>query len=795
MPESRRQAFQNEAKCGEVVWGEFVRDWRRGYHRTMSRSLLLSTWVTLALLGHAQDAGGPSDLSALAKVLSFETDHPGGRPGGWSGGPLATLFADDRVVHGGRWSARLERNAESANGFSTITKGIPADFAGKTIELRGFLRTEGVSEFVGLWLREDGEGNTSLAFDNMQRREIKGTHDWTEYSIVLPLRAEARMIFFGALIGGTGKLWADDLQLLVDGKPVWEAPKVERPKTPADTDHEFDKGSGITLTELSKGQTDNLATLGRVWGFLKYHHPEVTSGKRHWDYELFRVMPGVLAAGDRAAANAAMAKWIAALGEVRKCGPCVTLDEANLHLRPENEWLADEALLGSELSKSLRAIHANRLKGKQYYVSFAPGVGNPVFDHEGAYPGVRLPDAGYQLLGLYRFWNIIQYWSPYRDVLGEDWAGVLAQFVPRIALAMNAEGYQRELMALIARDHDTHANLWSSLRVRPPVGACQLPFVVRFVENLPVVAGYTAGEAGKATGMKAGDAILELDGVPVKKLIEDWSPYYAASNEPTRMRDIARGMTRGDCGPAKVRIRRDSGETLEITTARVTAAAADRGGATHDRPDATFQRLSADVAYLKLSSVKAAETAKYVDSASGTKGLIIDIRNYPSEFVVFALGSLLVDKESEFARFTVGDASNPGAFHWTPPLKLSPQKPHYAGKVIILVDEVSQSQAEYTTMALRTAPGAKVLGSTTAGADGNVSPIPLPGGLSSMISGIGVFYPDKKPTQRVGILADTEVKPTIAGIRSERDEVLEEAVRQILGPQATPAEIEKTLKK
>ena len=128
-------------------------------------------------------------------------------------------------------------------------------------------------------------------------------------------------------------------------------------------------------------------------------------------------------------------------------------------------------------------------------------------------------------------------------------------------------------------------------------------------------------------------------------------------------------------------------------------------------------------------------------------------------------------------------------------MKLSPQSPHYTGKVIILVDEVSLSQAEYTTMALRTAPGAKVLGSTTAGADGNVSQIPLPGGLSSMISGIGVFYPDKKPTQRIGILADMEVKPTIAGIRSGRDEVLEEAVRQILGPQVTLAEIEKILKK
>jgi C-terminal processing protease CtpA/Prc len=67
----------------------------------------------------------------------------------------------------------------------------------------------------------------------------------------------------------------------------------------------------------------------------------------------------------------------------------------------------------------------------------------------------------------------------------------------------------------------------------------------------------------------------------------------------------------------------------------------------------------------------------------------------------------------------------------------------------------------------------------------------LPGGLRAMISGIGVFYPNKKPTQRVGILPDVEVKPTIAGIRSGRDEVLEEAIRQILGSSASPEEIQK----
>jgi len=148
----------------------------------------------------------------------------------------------------------------------------------------------------------------------------------------------------------------------------------------------------------------------------------------------------------------------------------------------------------------------------------------------------------------------------------------------------------------------------------------------------------------------------------------------------------------------------------------------------------------------------------------------------------------------DFARFTQGDVTNPGAFHWGPTARHGQSLPRYPGKIAILVDEVTQSQAEYTAMAFRAAPGAIVIGSTTAGADGNISAIPLPGGLSSYISGIGVFYPDKKPTQRIGIVADIEARPTIQGVRSGRDEVLEAALRHILGPGASAAEIERLAK-
>ena len=110
---------------------------------------------------------------------------------------------------------------------------------------------------------------------------------------------------------------------------------------------------------------------------------------------------------------------------------------------------------------------------------------------------------------------------------------------------------------------------------------------------------------------------------------------------------------------------------------------------------------------------------------------------------------------------------------------IQPGPVHYRGRVVILVDETAQSQAEYTAMALRAMPDAIVVGSTTAGADGNVSLIPLPGQLRTLISGIGVFYPDHRPTQRVGIVPDVVARPTLAGIAAGRDEVLETAMHLI----------------
>jgi C-terminal processing protease CtpA/Prc len=532
------------------------------------------------------------------------------------------------------------------------------------------------------------------------------------------------------------------------------------------------------IDTLSTGQIDNLVLLGKVWGFAKYHHPSITRGDVDWDASMLEILPAVLDARGHGAATTTISNWLARLDSPVPCSPCANLPDSP-SLRPDLDWIRDERNLGRALSVQLQNIYDNRkVQSAQRYVSFAPGVGNPLFTNEKDYAEQGFPDAGHRLLALYRFWNIVEYWSPYRDLIGEDWDKVLREFVPWLWTSDTTDTYRLSMMALIARLHDGHANLYSSLDVRPPRGLYGLPLKLRFIDGKAVITGFSRIPSGE---LQVGDVISSIDGMPVDSLLKSWAPFYGASNQVGRLREMARALTQGPSGQVRITGVR-GGSSFDVQLTRVMLDSRDRSaGDTHDLPGDAFQQLTSDVAYVKLSSVSGSQATEYIQKAAASKVLVIDIRNYPRAFMVFSLGGHLVSEPTKFASFTYSSAANPGAFVWTRPVSLNPVLPGFTGSVVILVDETSQSQAEYTAMAFRAAPKAIVVGSTTAGADGNVSHIVLPGGLKTMISGIGVFYPDRRPTQQIGIVPDLVIRPTIAGIRQGRDEVLEAGVSRALG--------------
>src|SRR5262249_18322168 len=85
-------------------------------------------------------------------------------------------------------------------------------YAGKRLRFTAFVKSEGVQDWAGLWMRVD-KGKESVAFDNMQDRPIKGSNGWREYAVGLDVAQNSSGIFFGVLRSGCGAVWMKNVKV------------------------------------------------------------------------------------------------------------------------------------------------------------------------------------------------------------------------------------------------------------------------------------------------------------------------------------------------------------------------------------------------------------------------------------------------------------------------------------------------------------------------------------------------------------------------------------------------------
>jgi hypothetical protein len=153
--------------------------------------------------------------SGLNAQSSLRTERA---PSGWflaGSNPTNYRTGVDRSdVHDGLPSTYLASLAKGS-GFGTLMQSISAaNYAGKRVRLRGWVKSQDVGDWAGLWMRVD-KGHDTVGFDNMQDRGIKGAQPWTSYDVVLDVPADATSINFGILLSGTGEVWLNDLSLEV----------------------------------------------------------------------------------------------------------------------------------------------------------------------------------------------------------------------------------------------------------------------------------------------------------------------------------------------------------------------------------------------------------------------------------------------------------------------------------------------------------------------------------------------------------------------------------------------------
>ncbi len=145
--------------------------------------------------------------------------------------------------------------------------------------------------------------------------------------------------------------------------------------------------SGTQRVQLDPAKIEDLAVLGKVWGFLKYHHPTVATSTSNWDLELFRLLPDILAAESALQRNNILYDWARSLGDFPFPAPP---NAANVKLAPDLAWINSRDL-GPRLSKYLTLVKNAARTGQNRYISLAPFVGNPVFQNEDLYTSLAYP--------------------------------------------------------------------------------------------------------------------------------------------------------------------------------------------------------------------------------------------------------------------------------------------------------------------------------------------------------------------------------------------------------------------
>jgi C-terminal processing protease CtpA/Prc len=272
-----------------------------------------------------------------------------------------------------------------------------------------------------------------------------------------------------------------------------------------------------------------------------------------------------------------------------------------------------------------------------------------------------------------------------------------------------------------------------------------------------------------------GDVLAQIGKQEVSDIVNRMLPLMPASNRLGKLRNIANNLLRTKDTLVDLTILRNG---IRIKTNVRCFPKNKINFRQFLSKDSCFRIISPGIAYLKLSGIRNEYLDKLAPIFLRLKSLIIDARGYPSEFVLFSLARYLFPGPRKFATISVASMQRPGLFTVQDTMKAGENnKDYFKGWVFILVNEFTQSSAEFHVMAFQTAPNVVTMGTQSAGADGNISNVVLPGGITTNISGIGVYYPTGRETQRIGVIVDKTVDCTVQGIRENRDEILEEAVK------------------
>ncbi|MEX1273805.1 MAG: S41 family peptidase [Gammaproteobacteria bacterium] len=363
--------------------------------------------------------------------------------------------------------------------------------------------------------------------------------------------------------------------------------------------------------------------------------------------------------------------------------------------------------------------------------------------------------------GVIAGWNVLQHFYPYFDEVDVDWDDALTDALVRSRADPDGGDHLPSLRRLLNELDDGHA---SAFHYRMHTDRNPSFSVDAVGGEIVVVA--TAHEQ-----IEIGDVVRTIDGEIARKAVERGASVIPGSPQHKQARALAE-FGRGLRDTAVVVGVERGGEIVEVIAVRD-----QRQPLREARPE-PIAEIEPGIWYVDLSRVT---TLERLEKLAAARGVVFDMRGYPRDYRASALGHL-TDDPLDSAQWHLPLAVLPDQelveYHiggW----QVLPREPRFTGTPVFLTGSRAISASETLMGIVEYYALGEVVGAPTAGVNGNINLIDLPGGYRLVFTGMKVRKHDGSPHHVIGVKPTVPVERSIAAIREGRDEYIEKAVEII----------------
>ncbi len=552
----------------------------------------------------------------------------------------------------------------------------------------------------------------------------------------------------------------------------------------------------LLLTGCMNGQNNavpasNYAFLCKAWGFLKCYHPAIREGKvKDWEACLLQQINYLSQQKNNLSNEHILAMLLKYAGEKHEGYSLAKIpasDTAQFII--DHSWIQNSGITKSqELQLTKWKEHPSKhnyfytpkksgLKIATFLIKKAVGLNRGESFHsaianyfnENTYAETNFPDTSLRLLGLFRYWNTINYFYPHRQCIG-NWDSVLLSQIPEFMNCANAQEYRLALEKLIASIHDGHSIIYQLNGKYIP--SKYLPVNFSWIDHKVIVSKIFNDSLAKLNNLKTGDEIVEWNNQPINEYLQNKCRYISGANEDYRLNSYISFYLNNTNTEESVVVKIiRSGETItqrlffyqwkpSYNKARESLAA--------------WKIVDENIGYMDLNRLNGKELSKAFKQLAHTKGIIIDCRGYAT--TMDKLYQHLSSETKTIAYIYCPDYRIPGLMKREKiTLKGGSKNKIYTGKVIVLTDILSISQSETTILALKATGKVYLLGNHTSGTNGDIRGLVFPGAYNTDISSVEVREPNGVKTQGAGIQPNEITLPSKESLLKKENFLIERA--------------------